>query len=123
MIGHPVNGHDLVLLVLNDGSHVLVDLDLVFRSDERLPSFDGEDSVDVDLGVCVSHNTFPPFVCVLDWSRPGTTRGDRVADWYSLRGRMIARPAENYQCRCGRLLSIGDRYAARDRRGRSWFYR
>jgi hypothetical protein len=60
----PIN-NDLVLLVLNDGSHVLVDLDLVFRSDERLPSFDGEDSVDIDLGVYVLATHIPSIsVCV-----------------------------------------------------------
>ena len=85
MIGHPVNGHDLVLLVLNDGSHVLVDLDLVFRSDERLPSFDGEDSVDIDLGVYVLAIHIPSIsVCV--GLEPPRNDARRLRCAYSLRG-------------------------------------
>src|SRR6266849_268241 len=55
MIRHSVDRHDLLLLVLNDARHVLVNLDLVFSRDERLSSRNSKDEVNVNLCVGVSH--------------------------------------------------------------------
>lgn len=53
MVWHSIDGHNLLLLVLNDASHVFVDLILVVVRNERLPALDCKDGLNINLGICV----------------------------------------------------------------------
>lgn len=55
MIGHVVDGDHFLVLGRDNAGDVFLEFVVVFGFDEVLPAFDGEDDVDVDLGVGVGH--------------------------------------------------------------------
>ena len=55
MVGHVVNGNELLPLSRDDAGHVLLQFVFMFWFDQVLPSLDRKDNVEVNLGVGVCH--------------------------------------------------------------------
>jgi hypothetical protein len=55
VIRHPVNRDQLLFPVSHDAGDVLVEFFFEAAGDETCPAADGEDDLNVDLRVCVSH--------------------------------------------------------------------
>ena len=58
MIGHAVDRDQFLILLADDTSDVLLDLLFVIRLNQALSSLNGEDNLNIDLGVGVGHVEF-----------------------------------------------------------------
>ncbi len=58
MIWHRIDLNQLLLFVGDDAGYVFVELVFVFFGEKRLPCFDGEDDVYVELCVGICHVCF-----------------------------------------------------------------
>ena len=59
MIRHVIYGNQLMLLGGDDARDVFLQLVVVFWGDKALPAFNGENDLNVDLGVGVCHRDNP----------------------------------------------------------------
>ena len=64
MVWHAMHGYKLLALASDDAGDVFLKFFLAFRCDEILASLDGEDDLNVDLGVGVGHGRW---ICSLVW--------------------------------------------------------
>ena len=65
MVRHVVYGDQLILPGGDNASDVLLEFIVIFWIDQRLPAFDCEDDVDVNLGVGVGHGKKVPLLTEL----------------------------------------------------------
>src|SRR5205814_10499644 len=55
MVRHTEYGNQFLAAFGNNAGDVLVKRISVFRGDKILPAFDGEDDLNINLGICVCH--------------------------------------------------------------------
>ena len=55
VVGHTVDGDELVSLVLNDAGHVAIQVVSPGRLDETVPVFNGENGLNIELGIGICH--------------------------------------------------------------------
>ena len=59
MIGHRIDLNDGLIFAVDDAGDIFVDFIFVLFWNKGLSSFDGENDVNVELGIGVSHDVFP----------------------------------------------------------------
>ena len=59
MVGHAVDGDELLSLIGDDAGGVFMQFFLVFLPNQVLSPVYGEDNVNIDLGECICHGIFP----------------------------------------------------------------
>jgi len=55
MVGHIIDGNQLLILMSNDAGDVFLKLFVMFGFDQTLPSLYSENNVKIDLGVGIRH--------------------------------------------------------------------